>query len=53
MILGNTHHEIVQSAFLLEHVLPMSAQTYDDDDEQGNNHVHPDVVQIVDVYLGV
>ena len=52
MILGNTHHEIVQSAFLLEHVLPMSAQTYDDD-EQGSDHVHPDVVQVVDVYSGV
>jgi hypothetical protein len=41
------------SNLLLEHVFPVSAQTYDDDDEQGSDHVHPDVGQVVDVYLGV
>jgi hypothetical protein len=40
--------EPVQIAFLLDQVLPACAQTYDDDNGRGSNHI-----QVVDVGLAI
>lgn len=46
------HPETIQTAFLLDHVLSVHAQSYDGDNERGSGRIHPDVlVQVVDVGL--
>ena len=46
--------ESIQTAFLLDHVLSVHAQTYAGDDEWGISHVRSDVVdQVVDFGSGV